>query len=83
MGLPALPAVEVELPSPPRRLAANASTRPCCSGMPACKRAGPPAGRFLGLRLSFFLPSSCYATMLIRELTKKPTDKDFQMSLQH
>jgi tRNA(Glu) U13 pseudouridine synthase TruD len=51
--------------------------------MPACKRAGPPAGRFLGLRLSFFLPSSCYATMLIRELTKKPTDKDFQMSLQH
>lgn len=28
---------------------------------------------YLGLRLAFTLPASCYATMLIRELTKQPT----------
>lgn len=35
----------------------------------------PPDGQgpLLGLRLAFTLPASCYATMLIRELTKQPT----------
>lgn len=35
----------------------------------------PPDGEgpHLGLRLAFTLPASCYATMLIRELTKQPT----------
>ncbi len=35
----------------------------------------------LALCLSFQLPSSCYATMLIRELTKQSTDKEFQSAL--
>lgn len=36
---------------------------------------GAAAGgtQYLGLRLAFTLPASCYATMLIRELTKQPT----------
>jgi hypothetical protein len=29
-------------------------------------------GRHLALRVAFTLPASCYATMLIRELTKQP-----------
>ncbi|GAX77363.1 hypothetical protein CEUSTIGMA_g4809.t1 [Chlamydomonas eustigma] len=37
--------------------------------------------RFLGLQLRFQLPSSTYATMLIRELTKESTSKDFQAAL--
>jgi hypothetical protein len=35
----------------------------------------------LGLQLRFQLPSSTYATMLIRELTKESTSKDFQSAL--
>lgn len=35
----------------------------------------------LALNLRFQLPSSCYATMLIRELTKQSTHKDFQAGL--
>ena len=34
------------------------------------------AGQHLALALSFTLPSSCYATMLIRELTKQATTVD-------
>jgi tRNA pseudouridine13 synthase len=40
-------------------------------------------GRYLGLRLAFDLPASCYATMLIRELTKMETNKNHQAQLQH
>ena len=40
-------------------------------------------GKHLGLRLSFTLPSSTYATMLIRELTKMPTDVAYAKALQH
>jgi tRNA pseudouridine13 synthase len=43
----------------------------------------PENGKYLALRLSFSLPSSTYATMLIRELTKMPTDVDFAKQLQH
>ncbi len=39
-------------------------------------------GRLLGLRLSFTLPASCYATMLIRELTKQPTGAEHHKTLQ-
>lgn len=33
----------------------------------------PPVGKLLALQLSFRLPPSCYATMLIRELMKETT----------
>lgn len=39
-------------------------------------------GRLLGLRLAFTLPASCYATMLIRELTKQPTGAEHHKALQ-
>ena len=42
---------------------------------------GGPGGPLLALALRFQLPSSCYATMLIRELTKQSTTKDFQVAL--
>lgn len=38
-------------------------------------------GRLLALQLSFQLPPSCYATMLIRELTKMATGTAFHKSL--
>eukprot|EP00955_Chlamydomonas_euryale_P092378 364702-Chlamydomonas_euryale.AAC.6 len=38
-------------------------------------------GELLALRLRFQLPSSTYATMLMRELTKQSTSKDFQAAL--
>lgn len=41
------------------------------------------AGKYLALQLTFTLPSSTYATMLIRELTKMSTTVDFAKSLQH
>jgi len=44
---------------------------------------GPQAGEYLGLRLSFTLPASCYATMLIRELTKQPTSVAHHKALPH
>lgn len=34
------------------------------------------------LVMSFILPSSCYATMALREVMKTPTDSQFQASLQ-
>jgi len=37
--------------------------------------------RYLALKLAFSLPTSTYATMLIRELTKSPTDIHYQSSL--
>jgi tRNA pseudouridine13 synthase len=40
-------------------------------------------GRYLGLRLAFTLPTACYATMLIRELTKQSTSVAHHMGLQH
>ena len=43
----------------------------------------PEDGKFLALKLSFTLPSSTYATMMIRELTKMPTTVDFARSLVH
>ena len=43
--------------------------------------AAASAGPLLALSLRFQLPSSCYATMLIRELTKQSTAKEFQASL--
>ena len=39
------------------------------------------AGELLALRLTFALPSSCYATMLIRELLKSSTSKEFHKAL--
>lgn len=39
-------------------------------------------GRLLGLRLAFTLPASCYATMLIRELTKQPTGAEHHKAMQ-
>lgn len=38
-------------------------------------------GKYLALKLSFTLPSSTYATMLIRELTKMPTTVEYARSL--
>lgn len=38
-------------------------------------------GQYKALRLEFTLPSSCYATMCLRELTKQSTTIDFQKSL--
>ena len=35
----------------------------------------------LALQLGFTLPPGTYATMLLREITKQPTDKDFQSGL--
>ncbi|KAG7671010.1 hypothetical protein Ndes2437A_g04655 [Nannochloris sp. 'desiccata'] len=43
----------------------------------------PENGKYLALKLSFSLPSSTYATMLIRELTKMPTTVEFSKTLQH
>lgn len=43
----------------------------------------PDDGKFTALRLAFSLPSSTYATMLIRELTKMNTQVDFAKSLKH
>lgn len=43
----------------------------------ACPAGGPLSGKYLALRLAFQLPTSCYATMLIRELTKMPTHTAF------
>jgi tRNA pseudouridine13 synthase len=40
-------------------------------------------GRYLGLRLAFTLPTACYATMLIRELTKQSTSVAYHTALQH
>jgi tRNA(Glu) U13 pseudouridine synthase TruD len=36
-------------------------------------------GAYQALLLQFQLPSSAYATMLIREITKMPTDSGFQV----
>ena len=41
------------------------------------------SGQHLALRLAFTLPPSCYATMLIRELTKQPTTVAHHKALQH
>jgi len=43
----------------------------------------PENGKYLALKLSFSLPSSTYATMLIRELTKMPTTVEYFKTLQH
>ena len=40
-------------------------------------------GKFLALILRFSLPPSSYATMLIREVTKMPTDVNFAKGLEH
>lgn len=40
-----------------------------------------PVGKFGALQLDFQLPSSSYATMLIREFTKSRTDGQFMESL--
>lgn len=45
--------------------------------------ASQPDSAYLGLRLAFTLPTSCYATMLIRELTKQPTSVAHQKGLAH
>ena len=39
-----------------------------------------PNGDHLGLRLAFTLPPSCYATMLIRELTKRSSSVEYHRS---
>ncbi|KAI8109704.1 hypothetical protein M9434_000983 [Picochlorum sp. BPE23] len=39
--------------------------------------------KFLALSMRFSLPSSTYATMLVREVTKMPTDVEFSKSLEH
>ncbi len=39
------------------------------------------SGQYKALRLEFTLPSSCYATMCLRELTKQSTTIEFQKSL--
>lgn len=41
----------------------------------------PPPVELLGLKLSFILPASSYATMLIRELTRESTSKSYQSKL--
>ena len=47
----------------------------------AVEGGGPGEGGLLGLQLEFSLPASCYATMLVRELTKESTSKDFHKGL--
>ena len=48
---------------------------------PAAPAVGGGDGGHTALVLEFTLPSSSYATMLIRELTKAPTDADYMTSL--
>ena len=50
---------------------------------PAVAAGDEVGGRYLGLRLAFALPASCYATMLIRELTKQPTSAAYHKSMRH
>lgn len=44
---------------------------------------GSHQGSFISLVLKFTLPPSTYATMLIREVTKMPTDIEFAKKLDH
>lgn len=46
-----------------------------------CLAAEGKSGSLLALQLTFQLPPSCYATMLIRELTKMATGTAFHRSL--
>ena len=41
----------------------------------------PPEGKLVALQLAFNLPSSCYATMLVRELTKASTARGVHRAL--
>lgn len=52
--------------------AAPAAAAPAAAG-DAGEGSAASGAQHLGLRLAFTLPASCYATMLIRELTKQPT----------
>jgi len=42
---------------------------------------GDPEGSLTAVRLAFSLPSSCYATMAVREILKHPTSTAFMSSL--
>ncbi|PSC67745.1 multisubstrate pseudouridine synthase 7 [Micractinium conductrix] len=70
--------------------AVAAASEPAAAAQPAEAAASPAAaapsaggGRYLGLQLSFTLPASCYATMLIRELTKQPTSVAHHKAMPH
>jgi tRNA pseudouridine13 synthase len=52
---------------------------PCFDSIPSDN----DGGRFLALILKFSLPPSSYATMLVREVTKMPTDVNFAKGLEH
>jgi tRNA pseudouridine13 synthase len=50
-------------------------------GAAAAAAAAAQEGQLMALLLTFKLPSSCYATMLLREITKASTSKSFQKGL--
>lgn len=67
-------------PAPASAQGAPQQQAPVADQVPAARpvagAAAAAAGRqLLGLQLSFTLPASCYATMLVRELTKASTSK--------
>ena len=74
---PAAPAAEVPAAEGEGQAAGEAGA----SGGAASGSAS--SGRYLGLRLAFTLPTACYATMLIRELTKQSTSVAYHTALQH
>ncbi|GFR51213.1 hypothetical protein Agub_g13585, partial [Astrephomene gubernaculifera] len=53
----------------------------CVSSSAAATPPVSGSGPLLALELRFQLPSSCYATMLLREITKASTSKTFQSGL--
>ena len=73
-------AAEPLLPEP-ESLSEEVAAEPLLPGPVGDMAAAASAGPLLALSLRFQLPSSCYATMLIRELTKQSTAKEFQASL--
>jgi tRNA pseudouridine13 synthase len=62
---------------------APAAELAAAEGRPAPAAAAAADGRFSALKLEFTLPTSAYATMLVRELTKMPTDAAFVRGLVH
>jgi tRNA pseudouridine13 synthase len=62
---------------------APAAELAAAEGRPAPAPAAAADGRFSALKLEFTLPTSAYATMLVRELTKMPTDAAFVRGLVH
>ena len=74
-------AAEPLLPEPEESISEAVAAEPSLPRPVGEAAAASASGPLLALSLRFQLPSSCYATMLIRELTKQSTAKEFQASL--